>query len=272
MTINPPKIKTIYHSFLDQVVERIKRDQNVIGLAAAGSYITNDLDDYSDLDLVLVTHWQIAPDKDKMMAYANYLGNFISGFTGEHVGDPRLLICLYDNPLMHVDIKFLTEEEFKVRVEDPILIWDPTQRLKEIIATTKSEWPPLDFQWIEDRFWTFVHYAALKIGRGEYFGVLDFLSYLRTTIISPLLQIKNGQLPRGLRKAEFTFTKTDLKKLIETAPAYEPSSIFHSLEETIATYKELRKSVYPKSVIVNSQAETKVLTYLHQIKLKSRFD
>jgi hypothetical protein len=28
------------------------------------------------------------------------------GFTGEHVGEPRVLICLYGPPVLHVDLKF----------------------------------------------------------------------------------------------------------------------------------------------------------------------
>ncbi len=59
-----------------------------------------------------------------MMAYAKRLGHFLSGFTGEHVGEPRVLICLYDNPLLHVDIKFLTLEELHPRVETPVVLLD----------------------------------------------------------------------------------------------------------------------------------------------------
>lgn len=91
--------------FIHQVVERIKADNTVIGLAAAGSFITNEIDDFSDVDLVLVTRESVAPNLSKMENYARTFGNYISGFTGEHVGEKRVLICLYDNPLLHVDIK-----------------------------------------------------------------------------------------------------------------------------------------------------------------------
>jgi len=46
---------------------------------------------------------------------------------------------------------------------------------------------------------------AGKIGRGEYFEALDFISWLRVSVISPLFQLKGGRLPRGLRKVEFNF-------------------------------------------------------------------
>lgn len=62
----------IQKEFACKVVEIVKKDSTVIGLAAAGSWATDELDEFSDLDLILVT-------KEK-------IGDFISGFTGEHVG------------------------------------------------------------------------------------------------------------------------------------------------------------------------------------------
>jgi hypothetical protein len=91
--------------FANKVVEILKTDKSVIGLSVAGSWLTNELDEFSDLDLILVTKEKISDDKSKMLEYANHLGKLLSGFTGEHVGEPRVLICLYDNPLLHVDIK-----------------------------------------------------------------------------------------------------------------------------------------------------------------------
>ena len=45
----------IQKEFANKIVEIIKADDSVVGLAAAGSWITNEMDEYSDLDLVLVT-------------------------------------------------------------------------------------------------------------------------------------------------------------------------------------------------------------------------
>jgi predicted nucleotidyltransferase len=252
--------------FIDQVVERIKDDKNVIGLAVAGSFITNEVDEFSDVDLILVTVDKVSADLNKMTAYAKSFGNFLSGFTGEHVGERRVLICLYDNPLLHVDIKFLTLDEFEDRVEDPIVFYDRNNSLDKVITSTKSEWPKTDYQWIEDRFWTWVHYAALKLGRGENFEALDFLSFVRTTVTSPLLQVKNGRLPRGLRKVEFNFEKDDLNKLVGTVPAYTTESIFDSLDNTIKLYRELRDLLYPSTIQRRTQTENKTLDYLDGIK------
>ena len=106
----------IQTAFANKAKSILSQDENVIGLAVAGSWLTNELDEFSDVDLILITKETISDNKDKMIAYAKSIGNFISGFTGEHVGEPRVLICLYDNPLLHVDIKFITLKEFEVRI------------------------------------------------------------------------------------------------------------------------------------------------------------
>ena len=256
----------IQKNFLRNALENIRADPYALGLAVGGSWISNEIDEFSDLDLILVSQNRIAPDFESMSSYAKKFGSLLNAFTGEHVGEPRVLICLFDNPLLHVDIKFLTREEFRSRIEDPVVVWERDNVLTEIVRSTESQWPALRFQWIEDRFWTWVHYAALKLGRGENFEALDFLSFIRTTVISPLLQIKNGQLPRGLRKVEFNLSESDLNKLIQTVPEYSAKSIFDSLDISISLYKHLRSQLYPNTVRINTIAEEKVLLFLEEIK------
>ena len=250
------------------MARKIEMNHDVVGMAAGGSWITHELDEYSDLDLVLVTREKISDDKQKMLAYAEKFGTLLEGFTGEHVGEPRVLICLYDNPLLHVDIKFVTPDELKDRVEDPEVLWERDGELTQIIKSTKSEWPALDSQWIEDRFWIWVHYITLKIGRGEYFEALDSLSYLRMNVIAPLMQIKNGNLPRGVRKAEFDFSENDLRNLKESVAEYSPESIIKSLEKMVDLYMELRKTVFPETVKLNGKISERVRFYLSDIKTK----
>ena len=112
---------TIQEQFAENVVESVRDDEKVVGLAVAGSWLTNEIDEFSDLDLILVTAKNVSEDKSEMLQYAKRFGHFLSGFTGEHVREPRVLICLYDNPLLHVDIKFVTLEEFRQRIETPII-------------------------------------------------------------------------------------------------------------------------------------------------------
>lgn len=246
--------------------EIVSNDPNVVGLAVAGSWITNELDEYSDLDLILVTKEKVSNDKEKMIAYAKTIGNIISGFTGEHVGEPRLLICLYDDPLLHVDIKFLTLEEFRNRIENPVVLFERDNLLTNIIQSTRAEWPQPDFQWIEDRFWTWVHYACMKIGRGELMEAYDSLSFLRQTVFSPLMQVKNNKKVRGLRRVETQLSLSDLENLKITIAQYNKASIIKALDNSISIYKSLRRKLFPATITLQEKAEKRSLEYFKQIK------
>lgn len=252
--------------FANKVIEIIQQDSNVIGLAAAGSWITDELDEYSDLDLVLITKKKIGSDKEKMLVYAKQFGDFITGFTGEHVGEPRVLICLYDNPLLHVDIKFLTLTEFQQRVENPVILFERNNQLSETINTTTAVWPTPDYQWIEDRFWIWVHYIATKIGRGEYFECIDGLGFIRLNVLAPLLHIKNKNQPRGLRKVETKLSLADLENLKITLAQYNRASVITALDNTISIYKSLRRKLYSDTIQLQVKAEKKGLEYFKKIK------
>ncbi|HEV7781061.1 MAG TPA: nucleotidyltransferase domain-containing protein [Chitinophagaceae bacterium] len=251
--------------FADKVVELVKKDENVIGLAAAGSWITHELDEYSDLDLVLITQNKIGGDKEKMIGYARSFGDFISGFTGEHVGEPRVLICLYDNPLLHVDIKFLTPGEFEQRAEDPIILFEREEQLTNLIGKTKAVWPQPDPQWIEDRFWTWVQYIAAKAARGEYFECIDGLGMIRSLVLAPLLQLKNKNPPRGLRKVEMQLPSADLEDLKTTIPEHSKEAVISALENSIRIYRSLRP-LFSTHTLLQSFAEKRSMEYLEQVK------
>lgn len=190
----------------------------------------------------------------------------MSGFTGEHVGEPRLLICLYDDPLLHVDIKFLTLEEFESRIESPVLLIDKGEKLANIIHHTEARFPYPDYQWIEDRFWTWIHYALLKIGREEYFEAYDFMGFLRSIVFGPLLHIKNGNLPRGVRKVETALETSDFEKLKLTIPSYERQSLLQSLRNGVLLYKHLRTELFDSKVNLQINTEEKVMRYFEELE------
>jgi predicted nucleotidyltransferase len=253
-------------AFADKVKSVLENDHTVIGLAVAGSWLTNELDEFSDLDLIVVTKEKIGGDKPKMLDYAKQFGHFLSGFTGEHVGEPRVLICLYDNPLLHVDIKFVTADEFRQRVETPVILLDKGGQLKNILEQTESKFPYPDYQWIEDRFWIWVHYALLKIGRGEYVEAFDFFSFLRMVVFGPLLHIKNENLPRGVRKVETQLATQDFEQLHKTLPTYSRTALLDSLQHSVSLYKHLQQVLFSSDVSLQLETEKKVMEYFHQIK------
>ncbi|GMN10075.1 aminoglycoside 6-adenylyltransferase [Croceitalea sp. MTPC9] len=257
------------YDFVVNAKETLEKDQDVIGLAVGGSWLTNEIDEFSDVDLILVTKNKISDDKTKMIGFATRLGEFLSGFTGEHVGEPRVLICLYDNPLLHVDIKFLTLDELENRVETPAILFDKEKQLESVFGKSKEQFPYPDHQWIEDRFWIWVHYSLLKIGRGEYFEAFDFFGFLRMVVFGPLLHIKNGNFPRAVRKVEMELNPQDFFDLKKTIPEYDKQSLLRSLRHSITLYKDLRALLYDENIKLHSKTEEKVIEYFKEIENRS---
>lgn len=106
-----------------------------IGILAGGSIIHNTMDQFSDLDLILVYDSTFRDDiMMNRLQIASAFGHLLSGFTGEHVGEPRLLICLYNSPILHVDLKFVTIEEVKDGVEKPIVVWQRNSSLTQLLS------------------------------------------------------------------------------------------------------------------------------------------
>src|SRR6188768_3572420 len=150
----PSSMPPAHAAFLRSLVERVSRDLRVVGILAGGSYLANAMDQYSDLDLVIVVEErEYAALSLEREALAASLGKLLASFTGEHVGEPRLLICLYEEPLLHVDLKFVTLEDLAERVEDPAVIWQRDARVERALAVGVAEYPSPDPRWLERRFW-----------------------------------------------------------------------------------------------------------------------
>jgi hypothetical protein len=182
----PGSLPEPHREFLMRVVDRLSKDELIVGVAAGGSFITNSMDEFSDLDLIIAgepAHY--AEVNLERMHVAASLGKLLAAFTGEHVGEPRVLICLYEAPLLHVDLKFVSLDDLATRVEDPCVLWERDGRLSSALANGKAEYPARSPQWVEDRFWIWVHYAVTKIARGELFEAIDFLSFLPVKFLCP---------------------------------------------------------------------------------------
>lgn len=75
------------------------------GLLARGSFVTGEMDAESDLDLAVLTEGSARSGAIQSMASrAELLGKLLACFSGEHVGQPELLICLHGPPAVRVDL------------------------------------------------------------------------------------------------------------------------------------------------------------------------
>ncbi len=257
MTLPP-----LHRAFLERALPVFQSDPRLAGVAAGGSFITNEMDEHSDLDLVVVsppeTSREVLRDGS---AIARRLGPLLAAFPGDHVGEPRLLICLYGPPLLHVDLKFMSIEELVDRIEDPAILWDRDSALRSAMSRSKAEYPPPRFQWIEDRFWVWVHYIAVKINRGELFEAIDGLTFVRAKVLGSLALLQAGARPSGLRRVEQRVPER-VAALRSTLSLHDRKSCRDALAATVALYAELREQLAPPALVRRSEAEHAVRSFL----------
>ncbi|MGK5683637.1 hypothetical protein [Actinoplanes sp. URMC 104] len=246
---------------LHRVRNAISADDRFLGLAAGGSLRAGTLDAYSDLDfIVVVKDDEHAAVMAGMHEVAASCGTLLAAFTGEHVGEPRLLICLFDDPLLHVDLKFLRLDELGRRTEDPVVLWERGSAVSDMLRRTSATPPSPDAQGIEDRFWVWVHYAATKLGRGELFEALGFLGFLRENVLGPLHSASRGQEPRGVRRLE-DLAPGFAAELRDTVAGHDARQCADAVWRCVELYRELR----PAGIVHRTAAERASTSYLAEV-------
>lgn len=249
-----------HRQFLEKI-ELLQTDERIVGVAVGGSFIGNSMDEFSDLDLVVALepadYSNVMNDRHSIAAT---LGHLLAAFTGEHVGEPRLLICLYNDPLLHVDLKFVSLDDVSNKVEEPVVVWQRADRLTEALsAGGEARFPSPDQKWIEDRFWIWIHNATAKVGRGELFEAIDFLSFLRLNALGPLgLQLAGGR-PSGVRRIEMLAPEFGLA-LRRTVAGYDAVDCLRAIRACTEIYRELR--LRSASTLTVSPVEIAAMEYL----------
>ncbi len=259
----PTSTPAEHRAFLDRALAVLAADARIVGVAAGGSYVTDTIDEWSDIDLVVAIEPEHVGNvmRDRH-AIAARLGPLLSAFTGEHVGEPRLLICLYDGtPPLHVDLKFVSISDVAARVEDPLVLLDRDDRLTAALETGTARYPAPDPQWIEDRFWTWIHYGATKIGRGELFEALDGLSFLRVSVLGPLGLQRAGARPTGVRRIE-TLAPDLADMLRATVATHDARDCARALLVCAEVYRRLRPAT---GVERRTPTEEAALRYLADV-------
>lgn len=218
-----------------------EQDARIDAVLGGGSYLHGGMDEHSDVDLVIVSE---GPDYQGLMAerraFAATLGDLLAAFTGEHVGEPRLLICLYGPPLLHVDLKFVDRSAPSQMVERPAVVFarDP-DAISRWLDMAEIAWPEMSADWFEERVWVWLHYAATKLGRGELFEAIGMLAFLREQVLGPMIYRRAGRPQRGARRIEQIGLDPD-GRLAATVARHDPASIGDALEAAMELYLELR--------------------------------
>jgi hypothetical protein len=235
-----------HSDFVARLTAQVQADPRLAALLIAGSYVQGGFDQYSDLDFTLVVadgaHAEVMVSA---RPFAMAMGGLINAFTGEHVGEPRLLVCLYGPPLLHVDLKFITTDDLAALVEKPkILFARDAADIAARIEAARIAWPNRPPDWFEARIWIWLHYATAKLGRGEFHEAVALLGYLREQILGPMLHRRAGRDQRGLRRIEQAGVDPE-DRLAATLCAPHAAAIQAAIRAAIALYLDLRADSPP---------------------------
>jgi hypothetical protein len=245
----PSTLPALHLEFVERVRNGVKNDRRLTALLAGGSYIHGGFDDHSDLDFVIVvkdeTYGEVMASRYE---FADGLGNLLAAFTGEHVGEPRLLICLHGPPLIHVDLKFVLQSDLSRLVERPAVLFarDP-QQIEVCLDEAAIEWPNASPEWFEQRAWIWLHYGATKLARGELFEAIGMLGFFREQMLGPLLHRRAGRSQRGVRRLE-ALGKLSIERLARTVPTIDQASVCDSFVIAVDMYLDLRADDPPSKM------------------------
>jgi len=254
----PVALPDRHREFLDRAVKRLARHDWLVGVAASGSFAAGSMDAFSDFDLTLaVEEGAYASVLADRRLIAESLGPVLTLFTGEHVGEPRLLLCLYGPPLLHVDFLFTALADFARRVDEPVVLWERDGRLSAALQVCEPVSLLPDPQWMEDRFWVWVHKAGGKIGRGELFEAIEYLGFLRKRVLGPLYLGDTS----GLRRLESSDPALALE-FRATLAGHDAGECLAALRACVELYRRRRS----RGVTHRLEAERAVLEFLGELE------
>ncbi len=179
-------------------------ESDVVGMGLAGSFADGKPDAYSDLDIRMVlangAFDRIFP---RRLELAGKCGPLLAAFTGEHVGEPNLLITLYED-LVHVDYLFVEISQTAERNEgrQTFVLWQRDDEVARAFSRPYVPDPVSDVTYAESRIWTWVWYIQTKILRGELWEAVSGLNSVRDMVLFRLLAVARAQRYRGARYAE----------------------------------------------------------------------
>jgi len=238
----------IHANFLQRLIQHIQADQRFEALLAGGSMVHGGFDEYSDLDLILLVRDEgYAAVLSCRASLASNWGQLLACFTGEHVGEPRLLICLYE-PVLHVDLKFVRVSDFVQAVERPLVQWARVpERIERLLEGLRVEWPDRSPDWFEERAWIWLHYAGTKLQRGELFEAMGMLAFFRDQVLGPMLHRRSHRPQRGVRRIEGDAAASASLEVVTSG--HDAESISRALRNATGLYELLRKDDPPTKVV-----------------------
>ncbi len=215
---------------------------NDIILSAKGSLAAGQLDEFSDLDFLIIVHnpAQVASVNDWARQTVHGAGKPIASFPATHIGLDNLLVSFLevDGNIVKVDVEVVPLSEPYPDYLGTVL-HDPTHKAEQfmhkgLLAPTRP-----DFNDIGQKFCGWIWYTYTKIARGELLEAVDALGGMRRLALLPVLQFVLELPYEGHRRLEERLPAETLKQLHSTYPArIERQEIYHSLNTLIDIFRD----------------------------------
>jgi hypothetical protein len=261
---------TVHQHFVERTKALLFGDSRILGLAIGGSWMTGELDEFSDLDFyVVLDEKAVSMPFEEKRAIVQPLGKLLSFYKNGHDDNVAVSLFYYEPQLLHVDWKWISLSGFEKRVEDPEILFERENCLSEVIGRYPSlgyALPELQYQ--ESRFWTWMHYVLSKLGRGEIIEAYDYLCEVRSYSIGPLVLMKNGLSARRMRFAE-KLPENDLEWIKKTIPT--DCTALGCIDASLIMmqmFVYLRDALKTDNYISNNEAERACFNYLAYIRHK----
>lgn len=234
--------------FVERAVAQLSADDRIIGLLHHGSAAKGQLDAYSDLDITCIVRDDdlaaVVAEGPRLLAT---LGELLAWKPAPLPDGGQAVFCLFDPGFLRVEFVFSALDGIYKLKDPPLILWDGCGgRIGRAVEATRNEWPRLAPDDLETRFWLNLEQAVRRLGRGEYFDVLDMLAMLRHYFIGPMILRRAGLPPNGLRRIEQSvpFAMPLLRELVA---GHDRADCGRALLAAIRIYEELRRDAPPEA-------------------------
>ena len=243
----------------------------MLGMAITGSFVEGHPDEFSDLDLrVVLGDGAFRRFFSERGRFLERCGDPVAAFTGEHVGEPNLVITLFDD-LVHVDFLFAEIGEMPERNDGRAVrvLWERDPRVGDAFGPPYAPDPRADLAWLEDRVWTWACYTQSKILRGELYEALSALSWMREWVLFRVLAVRSSIRVRGARFAEDLVGEHG-RRIASTVARPDPGSAMDALRTTVDLYVLLADPLLAREGVPRSNRARAVVIHALEASLDWR--
>ena len=239
----------IHFEMLTKASSLIRELKGVVGLCISGSVATNMVDEYSDLDLLIIT------SESKLDLYWSRREQFEQtiGEVSFRVDLPEVMattcIAYYEN---HVKIHYTYLSESNLHFDPEYKLVIPifilSNQVKKWLDDCNKNTFDVDSNILakEDaRFWFWFLQGSAKIPRGEFWAALDTLHIIRTIIVQ-FSEVINENYFQGYRRIEQRWTTHRIRNLTKTLSSLDFEQLSLAYINSYKVYIALRSQVEQK--------------------------